>query len=605
MRIAIVLALVFLVDGLMTSAIVFAGQPQFVQHFSSQVISKVIAAFILAPVSSFYLARTLKSHVLRTSEERPVFDLVGRVTEMDRELQTLLSTMIDGLILYTNQGKIIRVNTSAERITGQSFADKNIDDPVLKMTYPDGTLFPRKETPLVRTLKSQKPVENVEVGIRKKDGSECIISVNASPLIDSKGRVRGGLATFRDITQQKQVDDALASSQDFLKRLIDQAPIGIGVFDSEGLAEHLNRRFIEYLGKKNQNELLGQFNIFDDPFFMNKEILRQVVQAYKGRIGEIEPKCIDITTREIFEFDEYPDADKAGTKIISHTLFPIHDKFGKVHSVVVLVNDLTENYEAEHIRSKIETRYQHVVSRISDYIFSAVVHYDSLQYEFCTNAVEKITGYPEEFFLNDNWFWFTIIHPDDKKHVQNDLLKVLSKGGNEGVIQYRIRSRREGIRWVLCHFTALRDEKDKVERVIGVVSDITTLKETERALQKTVRRFRSLVNNMHELLFTTNLQGQITFANQAFNRLTGISERAVLGKSFFECFHEDDTAVMKKQFLSMTDTTDAIRSVELRLKKNDHNYLTLIVNADPIYDESEGLTGIIVVGFDITDKKIK
>jgi PAS domain S-box-containing protein len=158
-------------------------------------------------------------------------------------------------------------------------------------------------------------------------------------------------------------------------------------------------------------------------------------------------------------------------KVVSHLLFSVRDRHGKVRSVVALVTDLTRRMQAERSREEIEARFQDMVARIADYLFSARVEQGSLKYEFCSPVIEKITGYPEEFFLNDNWFWFKIILLDDQQRVQDELLNLFTQRDDEGVIEYRIRARGGETRWLQSRFTILRNDKGKVERVIGAVSD--------------------------------------------------------------------------------------------------------------------------------------
>jgi PAS domain S-box-containing protein len=608
LRIFLVLLLVFLLDGLLFVALGYSGDPRFVYLLTSQLFSKIFAALVLAPGAIVYVTRVLRTQLEPGSEGRPVFDVLNTVTEMDREMTTILSNMVDGLILFTLDGTVTRANRAAEKLLGRPLVGLRLDDPAWRLTYADGTILAPNDSPLIRVLRERRPSENEEFGIRQPDGALRIFSVNVAPMLDTQNRMRGALATFRDITQRKQIDESLAASQDFLKRLIDQAPIGIAVFDREGVAEHVNGTYMRLLGLSSPNQVIGQINLFKDKLFASGDILKYFVQAYKGRAVTIPPKVVDMSGRRVLDLEgfSYPENGGAQTpfKILSHDLFPVYDRRDKVSSVVALVTDLTERTQAEHRQQQISARYQDMVSRISDYLFSAKVQHGSLKYEFCTPAVEKVTGYREEFFLNDDWFWFTIIDAGDKPRVQQELVKLLERRDvDDGVIEYRIRARRGETRWVQSRFTFLRGAEGGIERLIGAVSDITGRKAAEEALRQSVHKFRGLIESMHDFVVTMDMQGRITYANPTFTQTFDLGARAVLGKEIYRYLHPADREKIAAQLRELAASEKPIRKQEVRLRNAQEEYVPLVMNADVQYDENGQLNGMIIVASEMASRK--
>lgn len=607
-RVGLVLVVVLLTDGLLYTTLAFAGQPFYADAMRNQVVSKFMAAVVLTPGAAWYIGRSLRLQAAQQAEFRPVFDVVGGVTEMDREMETILETMVDGMILFSTEGRITRANSAAVRLFGQPLTGLRLDDPLLRLVYPDGSRIPYGDSPMLQVLRTHRAHENVELGIRQNDGSLRILSINASPLLDSRHRMRGGLATFRDVTQRKQIDESLAASQEFLRSLIEEAPIGIIVFDQEGVAEHINKFFLRAMGLESANDLIGRMNVFTEPVYVNTDLIRHFVQAYKGKVVEIPPIAIDVQRRQAVDLTEvFAAANGANTdanvKVVSHLLFPVRDRRNKVRSVVALVTDLTERTHAEKGRQEIEARFQDMVARISDYLFSARVEHGSLKYEFCTPVIERVTGYPPDFFLNDNWFWFKIILVEDQQRVQDELLNLFTQREEEGVVEYRIRTRRGETRWLQSRFTILRNDKGKVERVIGAVSDLSRQKEAEEAVRRAVGKFRSLVETMHELVLTIDAQGKITFANRTFYRTMQYSERSVLGRKIADYLPPEQVETFKETFLSLMRAERSLRNYELRFRQSNGEYLLLMMNADPLYEESGSVNGVLLVAFDITERR--
>ncbi len=603
-RIVAVLALVFLMDGLLFVALGYYGDPRFRLFFTGQFFSKLATAFILAPGIILYVTRVLRRQTEQSREGRPVFDVLSTVTEVDREMTAILTYMVDGLILFTADGKVTRANPAAEKLLGRSLAGLRLDDPTWRLTHADGANLAPNDSPLIRVLRERCAIENEELGIRQPDGTLHILSVNAAPMFDAKNRLHGSLATFRDITQRKRVDEDLAANQDFLKRLIDQVPIGIAVFDRQGSVEHVNQAFLKLLGLDSPNQIVGQFNLFKNKLFTSGDLLKYFVQAFKGKALAIPPKIFDLANNRIADLVGFSlaenGAEPSALKVIAHDLFPLYDRREKVASVVAIISDLTERTRAEHRRQQIAARYQDMVSRISDYLFSAKVEHGSLQYEFCTPAVEKVTGYPEEFFLKDDWFWFTIIDPGDKQRVQQELVKLFERReAQEGVIEYRLRARRGDTRWVQSRFTILRDAQGGVERLIGAVSDITRRKEAEEALRNSINKFRALFESMHDFMVTMDLQGRITYANSNFNQVCDDGSRAFLGKEIYGYLHPDDAGTLAARLRELIDSEKPIRRIEARLRNASGEYLQVFLNAGLQYDEEGRLNGIILVANEI------
>jgi PAS domain S-box-containing protein len=120
-------------------------------------------------------------------------------------LQSVLDSMVEGLVAADEQGKFILWNPAAERIIGLGAA--NLSPEEWSAHYgaylPDKvTLFPADQNPLLRAIRGE--VSSAEIFFRDPDfGRGIWIESNGAPLRDQDGAVRGGVIAFRDITQKK------------------------------------------------------------------------------------------------------------------------------------------------------------------------------------------------------------------------------------------------------------------------------------------------------------------------------------------------------------------------------------------------------------------
>jgi PAS domain S-box-containing protein len=120
-------------------------------------------------------------------------------------LQTVLDSMVEGLVAADQQGNFILWNPAAEKLMG--LGAKNMPSSEWGAHYglymPD-TVTPISpgETPLERTLRGE--VVSTEVFLRQAGASLGLwLEANGSPLIDKDGVLRGGVLAFRDITRRK------------------------------------------------------------------------------------------------------------------------------------------------------------------------------------------------------------------------------------------------------------------------------------------------------------------------------------------------------------------------------------------------------------------
>jgi PAS domain S-box-containing protein len=120
-------------------------------------------------------------------------------------LQTVLDSMVEGLVATDKQGKFILWNPAARKIMGLGPTDLPSTEwrTNLGLFLPD-TVTPilPGETPLERTLRGE--AGTTEIFLRHAGLNRGLwLDATGSPLIDKDGVMRGAVVAFRDITQRK------------------------------------------------------------------------------------------------------------------------------------------------------------------------------------------------------------------------------------------------------------------------------------------------------------------------------------------------------------------------------------------------------------------
>jgi PAS domain S-box-containing protein len=138
--------------------------------------------------------------------------------EIDRHrllLKTVTDNATSALLLMDTEGRGTFWNPAAERMTGYSAEDalgKTLHE-LIHHTRPDGTPFPIEECPIDLALPHGVEVEGYEDVFIRKNGEVFPAVCAAKPIVEN-GRPAGTVIEIRDITEEKQAEEALLRAKE-------------------------------------------------------------------------------------------------------------------------------------------------------------------------------------------------------------------------------------------------------------------------------------------------------------------------------------------------------------------------------------------------------
>ena len=142
--------------------------------------------------------------------------------DQTRMLQSVLNSMVEGLVAADERGKFVIWNPAAERIIGLGAAKLSPEEWTAHygVYLPDTvTPFPTEDNPLLRAIHGE--TKTAEMFVRNPELPEgAWIEASASPLKDSSGVARGGVVAFRDITQRKADEREIRKLNDELEQRV-------------------------------------------------------------------------------------------------------------------------------------------------------------------------------------------------------------------------------------------------------------------------------------------------------------------------------------------------------------------------------------------------
>jgi len=198
-------------------------------------------------------------------------------------------------------------------------------------------------------------------------------------------------------------------------------------------------------------------------------------------------------------------------------------------------------------------------------------------------------------------WWVSSLHPDDRDWIVEAKRPDASKDATSE--EYRIRHVDGTYRWIQDNNRFVRDEAGKATKLIGVWTDITERKEVEAALHKSEERFREILENIDLLAISLDTNGNLTFCNDYFLRLTGWDRAEVLGSPWFERFNPLATEEARQTAFSflqsgrvpaVVDSTVTTRSGEVRQIHWSNTNLK---------DSAGNIAGVASIGEDVTERK--
>jgi len=122
-------------------------------------------------------------------------------------------------------------------------------------------------------------------------------------------------------------------------------------------------------------------------------------------------------------------------------------------------------------------------------------------------------------------------------------------------------------------------------------------------LQKSEKKYRLLVDNCNDVIYTIDFEGRITFISPVWTSLLGYDVNLSVGKYYYEFIHPDDIQTFKNFLKKLNDSNHSVQNVEFRIKHHDGYWCWYLTGGLPIKDEKGHVTGFYGTLKDIGEKK--
>ena len=315
-----------------------------------------------------------------------------------------------------------------------------------------------------------------------------------------------GISEVQDGPDMASAYQALQYSERLLSNIFKYLPIGIELYDMDGVLVDLNDKELEMFHIEKKEDVLG-INIFDNPIFPKemKELLKKNEDA-------------DFTFR--YDFSKvgsyYQNTQKQGTIDLMTKVTTLYNSEHQPINYLLINADKTETTVAYN---KIQ-EFEEFFELVGDYAKVGYAHFNILSgHGYAQKSWYRNVGEADEAPLSDIFGTYRHFHPDDRTL----LIRFLddARKGLTTKLSKEMRVLREDGTYTWTHVNLLVKKYAPQDRIIEIISinyDITELKRTEEMLVKA--RDKAEASDRLKSAFLANMSHEI---RTPLNAIVGFS----------------------------------------------------------------------------------
>jgi len=364
-----------------------------------------------------------------------------------------------------------------------------------------------------RRLEPNHIVKSYEFRLVHKDGSlrNILLTVDLIPGTTSS------IASLIDITDRKQVEEALEESEKKYRQLFMNAPAAIYEVDYKTRRYISLNDIIPSLTGYSREELMQM-----DPWDLFTE---ESQKTYLDRM-RLMKEGVDVSTSQ-----EYSLRKKDGSIMWVNTNIDYVMEEGLPVKARIVAHDITDRRRLEEALKASEMRFRRIAENAQDLIYRMSL--PDGKYEYVSPASVAITGYaPDEFYANPLLIR-KVIHPDWSDFFSQEW-ENLKRGEMPPVYEFKIIHRSGEERWVYQRNVMVKNDNNRPIAIEGIVTDITKRKKDELELLESKQAAVRYLNIAAEIILALDEQGNIELLNESGHRLLGYEPGSLIGKSWFE-----------------------------------------------------------------------
>ena len=503
------------------------------------------------------------------------------------QAELLFSTVLQQLpvgvsIVEADSAQVIRRNEEAVRLIGQNPTD-GIDSGPISFFRADGSPYLPEDYPLIRALAHRIVVRQEPMIMRRPDGSQLSLLVNAAPIFDSRGRLIAAVGMFHDVSSVRAMESTLNQSQAQFASVIESAMDAIIATDAHERITIWNAAAEQMFGTPASAALGSSIAQFIPERFRHAH--HQHIQTF-GRTG--------VSSRTMGSQRPLAARRASGEE------FPIEASISQIavegqKFYTVILRDITARVRAEEALRVSEERFSKafhisptatVISSLAD---GRIIDVNDGFLKMFDRTREQVVGHSS--LLLEMWE-----NPSDRVAA----VERLRRDGAVREMELQVRAAGNSLRDVLLSADMLTLESRPC--IITTLYDISERKQAEQALQKSRHQLQAILDHAPALISLKHPNGDYLLVNQRFGTLFQRAPETIIGRSDAELFPPPLAAVFQANDQAVLTRGRPVELEEIMpLLDGPHTYSSIKF---PLLDQMGQPYALCSIATDITERKL-
>jgi PAS domain S-box-containing protein len=386
------------------------------------------------------------------------------------------------------------------------------------------------------------------------------------------------VAAFHDITEIKRTEQRLQESVERYRNVVEDQTEFISRFLPDGTHIFVNEAYCRYFGMTREEIIGSRFRPNLDPD--DRERVTRLIASLtpENPVATIEQQII------------MPDGTTRWQRWSDRAIF---DGTGRVTEYQSVGQDITDMKLVEKALQESEAIYRQLEAQLPDYV---LIH-ENETIVFVNAEGARLMGKTQEEIIGTS----VLSYAAEEYH---DLVRknMLLRQQEIPVEPYEIAiiAPSGEQRWVEVRATPIRNRD--TQAILTVLTDITDRKRAEEALIESEGKYRTIIENMQDLVYQTDTEGNLTMISPSGARLAGYeSPDELIGHNIGLELYADPAE--REKFLEVLKEKGTVTDYPLVLKDHNGTIHYVTASSHTYYNKNGEPLGVEGVLHDITDRR--
>lgn len=222
------------------------------------------------------------------------------------------------------------------------------------------------------------------------------------------------------------------------------------------------------------------------------------------------------------------------------------------------------------------------------------------KYEYITDSALHIFGYTPKEFYDNPLLIKELLHPDFFAYFTKMWQELLTGSVNE-IFEYKIIDKDKNIKWLNQRNSIVKDKKQNIVGIKGIISDITNYKTLQDDLIETKIKFNTLLKVSLDWVWEVDANCVFTLSSDKIKDFLGYEVEEIIGKTIFDLMPKEEASRVSKIYNNFVSKKQPFNNLENINIHKDGYEVTLQTSGFPFYNIDGKFMGYRGTDRDITD----